>query len=242
MQGRTAVKRDRGVSLHAIAWMGKDEEEQKRSKIIEAASYHIFCFLPCLLFAHRPPLPLEECRDSLCYFGISRTVSPQAELFLQTLHTAPLSLKGLKTHVYNCSLFLCAVYTQDLCNIHFQQRGFITTKAQCAVCQWQIMSTKQSTLTSLSYTNTTRLNFYCFLQVTISATENCADWRSSSQKTLTLRYAIQHTSVSMIIFTRPVKALWWPKAYPNSGLNLAVHLWQQRILDFTLTTLLYWQS
>ena len=76
MLGRIAVKRDRGMSLHAIAWMGKEEEELKRSKIIEAASYHIFHFLPCLLFAHRPHLLLEECRDSLCYSGISRTISP----------------------------------------------------------------------------------------------------------------------------------------------------------------------
>ena len=84
-------------------------------------------------------------------------------------------------------------------------------------------------------------NSICFLQVAISATENREDLMRSSQKTMTLRYAMQHTSGYMIIFVSPVKALWWPKAYPNFGLNLAVHLWQQRIFDCVLTTLLYWQ-
>lgn len=64
-----------GVSLRATAWMGKEGEELKGSKIIEAATYHIFLFLLCLLLADRPSLLLKECRDSLCYSGISRTIS-----------------------------------------------------------------------------------------------------------------------------------------------------------------------
>lgn len=78
-----------------------------------------------------------------------------------------------------------------------------------------MMSKEQLILTSLPYTNTTGLNFYHFLQVAISTTENHADLRGSSHQTLTLRCATKH----MNSFVRPVKALW-----SNFGLYLVVHL------------------
>lgn len=55
-----SLRKRRGVSLRATAWMGKEEEELKRSKIIEIAAYHIFLFLLCLLLADRPSLLLKE--------------------------------------------------------------------------------------------------------------------------------------------------------------------------------------
>lgn len=153
------------------------------------------------------------------------------------------SLQGSKdTCLKLWLILLCFVYARFAQNISSNGDSLQSRPNGQSVsdkfCQWN----SKSILTSLFYTDTTGLNFYCFLQVTISATEICADLRTSSQKTLTLRQAIQHTLDYMIIFRRPVKALWWPKAYPNSGLNLASHLWQQRIFDCTLTALLYWQS
>jgi len=78
------------LSLHVIAWKGKEEEEPKRSELIEAASYHILRFLHCLLFAHRTPLLLERCKDLLGYFSISGTLSPQDFLIMQFLQLAEL--------------------------------------------------------------------------------------------------------------------------------------------------------
>lgn len=154
--------------------------KSRRYEVTEAASYHIFCFLPCLLFAHRPPLLPEECRDSLCYFGISRTISPWHHIlrnfcckqnyscrpYTQFLFLSRVRRHMLKTLAYSSLLSMC-----NICATYISSNGDSlqpTPNVQSdsdKLCQWN----SKSILISLSYTNTTGLNFHCFLQVAISA-------------------------------------------------------------------------